>query len=345
MTATSPKDTIVTAATLDRRDRTLHDLRLSLTDHCNLRCRYCLPAEVFGPEFRFTHSERFLDVDQIVQLVTAFASLGVRKLRLTGGEPLLRKDVVGIVRRTATIAGIEDVALTTNGVRLPDLAMPLTEAGLKRINLSCDAIDDAVLTRLAGRKLTFSCIEDAIDAARAAGLVVKLNMVVQRGFNEDQVVPLARYCRDRGLTLRFIEYMDVGTKNRWQRADVVSGREILAMLEAIGNLHPVEPAFRGEVARRYRYVGTDTEVGLINSISQPFCSNCGRARVTATGELLTCLFASKGLDLSPHLQPGSASKALESAIASRWQRRDDRYSELRQQTVPEEKTEMWQVGG
>lgn len=329
----------------DRLGRSLHDLRLSLTDHCNLRCRYCLPAEVFGPDFRFTHRESHLDVNEIEFLVASFVALGVRKLRLTGGEPLLREDVVEIVRRVSRLDGLADIALTTNGLRLPRFAEDLAKAGLRRINLSCDAFSDEVLSQMAGRKLSFRQIKEGVSAAQSAGLGVKMNMVVQRGYNDHQILPLAKWCRDSGINLRFIEYMDVGTKNRWQRADVVTGAEILQKLKPLGGLIPVDPAYRGEVAQRYRYLDSASEIGLITSISQPFCSDCGRARITATGELITCLFASSGIDLSRFLRPQLDSTNLQATLTQVWSQRIDRYSELRNMTNTPHKHEMWRIGG
>ncbi|MDP0501526.1 MAG: GTP 3',8-cyclase MoaA [Verrucomicrobiota bacterium JB022] len=331
---------------LDRRQRPVHDLRLSVIERCNLRCRYCLPAETFGPDYAFLPEKALLSVNGLYKMAAAAVELGARKVRLTGGEPLLRRDLPEIVARIAGL-DLDDLALTTNGIALARLAPILKTAGLQRVNVSLDALDPEVLAQVAGRQIDPSIILRGISAAQAAGLGVKVNTVIQRGLNDDQVLPLARWGRREGITIRFIEYMDVGNQNRWDRSQVYSGREALETLEREWPLVPVEPAYAGEVARRYRYADGAGEIGLINSITQPFCGNCSRLRVTARGEVLTCLFAQRGLSVRHWVEdPLMTSDDLAFHLRRLWAKRSDAYSEQRQSaTAPQTKREMWEIGG
>lgn len=331
----------------DRLNRPLFDLRLSLIDRCNLRCRYCMPEEVFGPDYAFLPKDRLLSPDALERAVRAFVSLGVRKVRLTGGEPLLRPDVVAIVERLARVPGLDDLALTTNGTRLARLARALAAAGLRRVNVSLDALDPVIFRRMSGGRGHPDQVLAGIDAARAAGLGIKVNAVIRRDLNDTEVEPLADHFRRAGITLRFIEYMDTGNAHGWDRRLTVPGDEILRRIGAHHPLEPLPPATLGEVARRHRYIGLSTEAGVITSITQPFCRDCGRARLSAEGKLFTCLFATSGHDLRPWLDDGIPAQNLAEQIRRLWTLRGDRYSELRatQRPPAEEKVEMSYIGG
>jgi len=316
--------------------RPVRDLRVSVTDRCNLRCRYCMPREVFGADFPFLERDELLTFEEITLLVRAFVELGVRKVRLTGGEPLLRRDLPELVARLHGIEGLEDIALTSNGVLLSTFASQLAEAGLRRVTVSLDALDDATFRAVSDTSLPVRSVLDGIDAAVRAGLApVKVNAVLQRGLNDDQVEELAAWARDTGVTLRFIEFMDVGTTNRWQRDRVVPATEVVDRLAARWPIEPLEPTQPGEVAERYRYLDGGGEVGVIASVTRPFCGTCSRARLSAIGELYTCLFAAEGHDLRSVLRsgdeagPASLEAAVRERIADVWRRRDDRASELR----------------
>ncbi|MGE9296188.1 MAG: GTP 3',8-cyclase MoaA [Puniceicoccales bacterium] len=335
----SAATTRVTSA--DARGRPLRDLRLSVIDRCNLRCQYCLPAELFGEDFKFRPINELLTFDELVAVARAFVGLGVEKLRLTGGEPLLRPKLPDLIARLRGLDPMLDIALTTNGVRLAALAGGLRESGLNRVNVSLDALDPAVAARMAGRKHDPLQVVESVAVAEAAGLGVKLNAVIKRGVNDSEILPLAKLCRERGWTLRFIEYMDVGATNGWRREDVVTGSEIRAMLDP---LVPLPPKSAGDVARVYRYADGSGEVGFIESVSAPFCGGCTRARVSSTGELFTCLFASKGQSLKPWLATGE----LDAQLARIWSRRADRYSEVRGESQRDKSRapeEMWRLGG
>ena len=314
--------------------RPVHDLRVSVTDRCNLRCRYCMPREVFGAEFPFLGRDELLTFEEIALLVRVFVALGVRKVRLTGGEPLLRRDLPQLVGQLHAIDGLEDLALTSNGVLLSTFATQLVDAGLRRVTVSLDALDDATFRAVSDTTLPVRSVLDGIDAAVRAGLTpVKVNAVLQRGLNDDQVEELAGWARDAGVTLRFIEFMDVGTTNRWQRDRVVPASEVVDRLAARWPIEPLEPTRPGEVAERYRYLDGGGEVGVIASVTRPFCGTCSRARLSAIGELYTCLFAAEGHDLRGVLRSGGDAASLESALRQRiadvWRRRADRASELR----------------
>ena len=327
--------------------RPLRDLRVSVTDRCNLRCRYCMPREVFGQDFAFLAREELLTFEELTRLVTVFVGLGVRKVRLTGGEPLLRRDLPDLVRSLAGIAGLEDIALTSNGVLLDRFAAELVAAGLRRVTVSLDALDDATFQRVTDAQVPVAAVLGGIDAALAAGFVsVKVNAVLQRGMNDDQIEGLAGWARDTGVTLRFIEFMDVGTTNRWQRDRVVPATEVIDRIHARWPIEPVAPLRPGDVAERYRYVDGGGEVGVIASVTRPFCATCSRARLSAIGELYTCLFAADGHDLRSLLRGGADDAALAAAVRAVWTTRSDRASELRAEdglTGP--RVEMSYIGG
>lgn len=327
----------------DRRQRPLRDLRLSVIEACNFRCGYCMPADRIADDHGLDSTGR-LDFAQIETLVRAFARQGVSKLRLTGGEPLLRRDLPALVARLVAIDGIDDVAMTTNGALLARHAKALREAGLGRVTVSLDALDPALFARLSGERGRIDDVLAGIDAAAAVGLPVKLNSVIQRGINEDQVLPLVEHFRGSGHVLRFIEYMDVGTCNGWQAGEVVSSSELHARIHARWPLRALDAQYRGEVAERHAFVDGAGEIGFVSSITAPFCGDCHRARVSADGQLYTCLFAGQGSDLRPALAQGE--DALADAIAGIWRARDDRYSELRgSPRAGRRHVEMFLVGG
>ena len=330
----------------DRLGRPLGDLRLSVTDRCNFRCPYCMPREIFGPHHDFLPRSEILTFEEIQRLARLFHRLGVRKIRLTGGEPLLRQDLPELVQM---LAGLEDLdlALTTNGTLLARHAEALVAAGLGRVTVSLDSLDDEVFRRMNDVEFPVARVLEGIAAAAAAGLrPIKINTVVRRGQNEDGLVDLARHFKQSGHILRFIEYMDVGTSNRWRPADLVPGEEIVRRIDAELPLVPLEPAYRGEVARRWRYRDGGGEIGIITSVSQPFCGDCTRARLSAKGELYTCLFAAAGTDLRAPLRGGADDAELEALIRHVWTHRTDRYSELRsEETAGQERVEMSYIGG
>lgn len=335
----------------DRFGRALRDLRISVTDRCNFRCPYCMPAEVFGRDFAFLPQSQVLSFEEVARLAAIFVRLGVGKLRITGGEPLVRRDLPVLVGYLAALRTSDrepvDLTLTTNGSALRALAAPLAEAGLQRITVSLDSLDDAVFGAMNGVDFPVARVLDGITAALAAGLApVKVNTVVRRGMNESSIVPLARWAREQGLILRFIEYMDVGHSNGWRLDDVVPADEILATIDAEMPLEPVGAGYRGEVAGRYRYRDGSGEVGLIASVSRPFCADCTRARLSAEGHLYTCLFAVDGTDLKSPLRAGETDADLETRIRAVWAIRGDRYSELRSAaTTSLPKVEMFALGG
>jgi cyclic pyranopterin phosphate synthase len=332
----------------DRRGRELRDLRISVTDRCNFRCGYCMPAEVYHERYVFLPRREILSFEEIERLARIFVELGVRKLRITGGEPLVRHDLAELMGRLARIPGVEDLALTTNGYLLAGQAQALRDAGLARITISLDSLDPATFERMNGRGLAIGPVLAGIEAAERAGLApLKLNCVVKRGENEHEIARLARHFRGTGHVVRFIEYMDVGTLNGWNLADVVPAREILERLSAEGELVPVEPEYRGEVANRYRWADGSGEIGVIASVSQPFCGACTRARLSADGQLYTCLFAARGRDLKAPLRSGASDDELYALIGGVWAKRSDRYSEERtaQTARTREKVEMFHIGG
>ena len=330
----------------DALNRPLRDLRISVTDRCNFRCVYCMPKEVYGPGYPFLADEALLTFDEIERLVRAFVSLGVEKLRLTGGEPLVRQDLPLLVARLATLPGV-DLALTTNGSLLARQALALKQAGLVRVNVSLDAMDESVFQAMNGVGFPVSRVLEGIAAAQAAGLApVKVNMVVKRGLNDGSILPMAAHFREQGCTLRFIEFMDVGHTNGWRLQDVVPAAEILRLINAQWPLEPVEPGYRGEVAGRWRYRDGRGEIGLVASVTGAFCRDCSRARISAEGRLYTCLFATRGHDLRGLLRGGASDADLAAAITDLWSQRSDRYSELRsERTSGLPKVEMSHIGG
>jgi cyclic pyranopterin phosphate synthase len=329
---------------LDTFGRPLRDLRISVTDRCNFRCVYCMPKEVYGRDHVFLPRHELLTFEEIARVAAVFVASGVRKIRLTGGEPLVRRDLERLVAQLATLGA--DLTLTTNGSLLPQKAQLLADVGLRRITVSVDSLDDERFRALNDVDFPVERVLEGIDAASDAGLPVKVNAVIKRGANDDQIVPLAAYFRERGHTLRFIEYMDVGHTNGWRLDDVVPAAEIVEQLERAFGVDPVEPAYRGEVANRFRYRDGRGEVGVISSVTQPFCGDCTRARLSADGRLFTCLFALRGHDLRSVLRDGATDEELAGEIAAVWRTRRDRYSELRSRSTPNlRKIEMSYIGG
>ena len=333
----------------DALRRPLRDLRISVTDRCNFRCSYCMPADIFGHDYVFLARGEILNFEEIVRLARAFVKLGVRKIRLTGGEPLLRADLEVLIEMLNRIEGVEDLALTTNGFFLPEKAQALREAGLKRVTVSLDTLKPERLKKLAGQHLELSRVLAGIEQAVAAGFApLKINAVVQRHFNEDEILDLLEFACAHGHIMRFIEYMDVGTLNGWNMEQVVPAREILQTISRRHRVEPISRNYRGEVAERYRLLDAEGEFGIIASVTQPFCGDCTRARLSADGKIYTCLFASQGHDLKTVLRAGATDAELERAIAAIWAPRRDRYSEERTANTPKPatpKVEMYHIGG
>jgi GTP 3',8-cyclase len=331
---------------LDAYGRPLRDLRISVTDRCNFRCTYCMPKEIFGHDHSFLDRADLLDFEEITRVARAAVGLGVEKLRLTGGEPLIRRDLERLV---AMLAELDvDLTLTTNASLLPRKAQALKDAGLTRITVSLDGLDDVTFRAMNDVDFPVELVLEGIDAARAAGLPVKVNCVVKRGVNEDQILPLARYFRATGDTLRFIEFMDVGATNGWRLDDVVSAAEIVATVNSELPIAPLDANYPGEVAERWRYADGKGEIGVIASVTQPFCGGCTRSRISAEGKLYTCLFAARGHDLRALLRGGAGDEELSAKLAEIWRVRGDRYSELRSAgTVFDDlpKVEMSYIGG
>jgi cyclic pyranopterin phosphate synthase len=343
---------------LDRLGRPLHDLRISVTDRCNFRCTYCMPKEVFGADYAFLPRAELLSFEEIERVARVFVGLGVEKLRLTGGEPLVRRDLPVLVEKLAALrrrdGGPLDLTLTTNGSALRKLAGPLSAAGLGRVTISLDSLDDAVFSAMNGVDYPVAKVLDGIAAAQEAGLgPIKVNMVVRRGINESSVVPMARWARDADVTLRFIEFMDVGHTNGWRMDEVVGADELIAMVDAEMPVEPEPPRYRGEVATRWRYRDGVGEVGVIASVTKPFCGDCTRARLSAEGRFYTCLFTGEGHDLRAvirdpaHATAAAADLALHEAVAAVWRIRDDRYSEERTEATSSRlpRLEMFAMGG
>jgi GTP 3',8-cyclase len=330
---------------LDTFGRPLRDLRISVTDRCNFRCVYCMPKEVYGRDHRFLERRELLTFEEIARLARVFVDEGVTKLRITGGEPLVRRDLERLI---ALLAELDvDLTLTTNASLLPQKAQTLADAGLRRITVSLDSLDDAQFRALNDVDFPVDRVLDGIEAATAAGLPVKVNAVIKRGVNDDQIVPMARFFRERGHTLRFIEYMDVGHTNGWRLDDVVPAREIVGLLDEAFGVEPVDAGYRGEVAKRWRYRDGVGEVGVIASVTQPFCGDCTRIRLSAEGKLFTCLFAVRGHDLRALIRSDATDEELESAVRAVWRGRADRYSELRSQATADlrDRVEMSYIGG
>jgi GTP 3',8-cyclase len=335
----------------DTMGRALRDLRISVTDRCNFRCTYCMPKEIFGRDYAFLPKDQVLSFEEIERVGRVVVALGVEKLRITGGEPLVRRDLPELIRMLAALRRPDgqpiDLTLTTNGSALRLLAAPLADAGLQRVTVSLDSLDDAVFGAMNGIDFPVERVLDGIDAAIEAGLApVKVNMVVRRGVNESSVLPMAAWARETGVILRFIEYMDVGHSNGWRLDDVVPAEELIAMIADRWPVEPADPSYRGEVADRWKYADGGGEFGVISSVTAPFCRDCTRARLSADGQLYTCLFAVEGRDLRSVLRDGSTDEELVTFLAGIWDRRSDRYSELRSASTSDlPKVEMFAMGG
>ncbi|WP_341403800.1 GTP 3',8-cyclase MoaA [Luteolibacter soli] len=329
---------------MDRLGRGVRDLRISLTDRCNFRCRYCMPVEVFGPGYRFLPREDLLSFEEIVRLTRLLVPLGVEKVRLTGGEPLLRRGIEDLVAMLSSIDGVKDLAITTNGVLLAHHAEALALAGLSRVTVSLDAMDPEIFARMNGVGAKVERVLAGINAAQTYGLKVKVNAVIQRGVNEGEVLPLARWAKAQGVDLRYIEYMDVGETNGWKLAEVVPATELLEILSTEFDLAPRDAAYRGEVAAHWRHRDGAGEIGVIASVTRPFCRDCQRLRLSADGKFFTCLFAADGHDIRGLLRGGAGDEVLKAAVHGLWSVRDDRYSEERG-LVPHPKAEMSYLGG
>jgi cyclic pyranopterin phosphate synthase len=335
----------------DTRGRTLRDLRISVTDRCNFRCTYCMPKEIFGRDYEFLPKDQVLSFEEHVRLARVFVGLGVEKLRITGGEPLVRRDLPDLIAMLAALrrpdGGPLDLTLTTNGSALRTLAQPLADAGLRRVTVSLDSLDNAVFGAMNGIEFPVERVLDGITAAGEAGLApIKVNMVVRRGINESSILPMVTWAREAGVILRFIEYMDVGHSNGWRLDEVVPAGELLHMIRSVWPIEPADPLYRGEVADRWRFTDGGGEFGVIASVTQPFCRDCTRARVSADGKIYTCLFAVDGHDARAVLRSGSSDAELTAFVEALWGRRGDRYSELRSaatSTLP--KIEMFAMGG
>ena len=332
---------------LDKFQRPFRDLRVSVTDRCNFRCPYCMPAEIYGERYQFLPRNDLLTFEEITRIVNITVSLGVKKVRITGGEPLVRQDVEKLVSMISRINGVEDLAMTTNAYLLSGIAQTLKDAGLHRITVSMDSVDDDVFQRMNGRGFGTAKVMNGIDSAKRAGFnPIKINAVVQKGINDHTLVDLAKWCRDNGHIPRFIEYMDVGTLNEWKLDEVLPADEIVRI---IGEELPVEqlnPAYVGEVARRYRYLDDKGEFGVISSVTQPFCGDCTRLRLSPEGRLVTCLFAESGTDLREPMRNGATDEQVSDIIQGTWSVREDRYSEERTtMNEPRGKVEMYHIGG
>ncbi len=332
---------------IDTFGRALKDLRISVTDRCNFRCRYCMPKEIFNRDYEFLERELLLSFEEIHRLVGVFAGFGVNKIRITGGEPLLRRGVEDLISMVKSVEGINDVTLTTNASLLQRKASSLAAAGLDRITVSLDSLDNEVFMAMNDVGFSVDDVLAGIEAAGNAGLApIKINMVVQKGVNDHTVVDMARHFKGTSHIVRYIEYMDVGTTNHWCMDDVVPGKDIVAMISEAFPLEPADPNYTGEVASRWKYADGTGEIGVITSVTQPFCATCTRARISAEGSMYTCLFASNGTDLRSMLRAGATDDELAEAVRSVWIRRDDRYSQLRSsRTAGLRKVEMSYIGG
>ena len=332
---------------LDTLQRPIRDLRISVTDKCNFRCPYCMPAEIFGEKYEFLPKAEILTFEEITRLARIFADLGVTKIRVTGGEPLLRRDLETLIAKLSQINGVQDLTLTTNGYLLADKAQSLKDAGLRRLTVSLDAIDDQTFNLMSGRAHGTERVLEGIRSAEKAGFqAIKINAVVQKGINDHLVIDLAQHFHNTGHILRFIEFMDVGNRNNWNMDQVVPAAEIIDRIHTVLPLEPLDPNYTGEVAKRYRYLDGGGEIGIIASVTQPFCGDCTRARLSTDGKLYTCLFASEGTDLRDALRQGASSAHLRNKITWTWRRRTDRYSEIRTDHTPAtHKIEMYQIGG
>jgi cyclic pyranopterin phosphate synthase len=337
----------MSARILDRLERPLHDLRISVTDRCNFRCTYCMPKEVFGRDFHFVPHAQLLSFEEIARLAKIFIGRGVEKIRITGGEPLLRRDIEELIAMLARLEGLKDLTLTTNGSLLAHKAADLKAAGLERVSVSLDSLDDTVFRTMNDVDFPVARVLEGIDAARRVGLApIKINVVVKRSANEHTLVDLVRHFRGSGCIVRFIEYMDVGTTNGWRLDDVVSAREIFETINAELPLDPLEANYRGEVAQRYGFRDGSGEIGIIASVTQPFCGDCTRARLSSDGQLFTCLFSGTGHDLRALVRNGTTDDDIVKFLDDVWRVRSDRYSELRTSLTEHlPKVEMSRIGG
>ncbi len=335
------------AKVIDKFGRPIRDLRISVTDRCNFRCTYCMPKEIFGNDYAFLPQEELLTYEEMVRIARIFASLGVDKLRITGGEPLLRKELPSLIAELTKIEGIEDIGLTTNAVLLDKHAEALYKAGLRRLNISLDAMDPFVFGEMNGRGTHPQAILKNIELAKEMGFDIKVNMVVQKDVNVQEILPMAMHFKERGITLRFIEFMDVGNDNAWSFEKVVTKKEIFDILQSEFELEPVDADYFGEVAKRYRYKDNGVEVGFITSVSESFCSSCTRARISSDGKIYTCLFASDGFDLRELVRSGQTDEELTEALIGLWESRDDRYSDERTEETAKKrkKINMSYIGG
>jgi GTP 3',8-cyclase len=332
----------------DKLQRVFRDLRISVTDRCNFRCAYCMPEEIYGEKYKFLARERLLTFEEITRLTRLLVKLGAVKIRLTGGEPLLRKDVELLVGQLAKIEGIEDFAMTSNGYLMPQKAQILKDAGLHRVTISLDSLDDDIFRQMNGNKAGVKQVLEGIETAQQAGLTpIKINAVVQRGVNDHTIVDLARYCKERGYILRFIEYMDAGNLNGWKLEHVVPAAEMVAMISAEMPLEAIDSNYHGEVARRYKYQDGEGELGLITSVTNAFCGGCTRLRLSPEGRIYTCLFGMEGIDLRQPLRSGANDDEIANIITNTWKKRTDRYSELRAELPDSDqpKVEMHHIGG
>ncbi|MBN4064511.1 GTP 3',8-cyclase MoaA [Dehalococcoides mccartyi] len=336
----------------DKLNRPVRDLRISVTDRCNFRCTYCMPAEIFGEKYEFLPRPHILTFEEIERLARIFVQAGVSKLRITGGEPLVRANLPDLIKNLSAIDGIDDIALTTNGYLLPKYAAELKEAGLDRLTISLDTIDEDIFKKMSGRPQGPANTLEGIKIATELGFSpIKINVVVQRGVNDHTLVDTARYFKGTGAIVRYIEFMDVGTKNGWELAQVVPSKEVIDMIGKEFPLEPVDANYTGEVASRYKYVDGDGEIGVISSVSEPFCGDCSRARLSTDGKLVTCLFATGGTDLKSALRSGSSDEEIAEIVGKVWTNRTDRYSELRSKDTTfkaestGDKVEMYYIGG
>lgn len=333
---------------LDTLSRPLRDLRISVTDRCNFRCTYCMPKEVFNSDYEFLRRDDLLSFEEITRISRVFSLLGVKKIRLTGGEPLLRKNIPALIEQLTQIDSIENISLTTNGVLLTkELARQLKDAGLNRITISLDALDDETFKAISDVSFKADQVLQAIGNAESAGLEpIKINMVVKKGVNEHSILPMIRHFHGSDIILRFIEFMDVGSTNHWHMDDVFSAKEIAEVINKEFEIEPIGANYQGEVAKRWRYKNGGGEIGIISSVTQPFCQSCTRARLSAEGKLYTCLFATQGRDLRHLLREGASDEYIAEVISSIWKKRIDRYSEIRtSETVSLPKVEMSYIGG
>lgn len=341
---------------VDKLNRPLRDLRISVTDRCNFRCAYCMPEEIFGDKYRFLPKPQIMTFEEITRSARLMVGMGVNKLRITGGEPLLRHDLHLLIEQLAKIDGVDDIAMTTNAYFLAKYAQDLKSAGLQRVTISLDSLDNEAFRKMNGDKADVAQVLEGIRAVQKVGLTpIKINAVVQKGVNDHTIIEMARFCRDNGYILRFIEYMDVGTRNGWRLDHVVSAKEIIERIGAVFPIEPIDPNYFGEVAERYRYMDGAGEVGVIASVTQPFCGSCTRIRLSPDGQLFTCLFATKGFSLRDPMRAGMTDDDLRDMLTTIWRNRNDRYSEIRGANtligvddIPvgdEKRIEMYYIGG